>query len=57
MTCFSDPWAGCRYALDVNIERAEDVLTHKLLLAEAKDPEKRPVFRVRAVHVSWSLPF
>jgi uncharacterized protein RhaS with RHS repeats len=55
-----------RYALDVNAERAEDVLTHKSLLQNAKDPENRPTFHVRAVHVcklvfilllfsSWSL--
>jgi hypothetical protein len=57
---------SCRYALDVNAERAEDVLTHKSLLQNAKDPENRPTFHVRAVHVcklvfilllfsSWSL--
>ncbi|CAK9203622.1 unnamed protein product [Sphagnum troendelagicum] len=40
-----------RYALDVNAERAEDVLTHKSLLQNAKDPENRPAFHVRAVHV------
>jgi hypothetical protein len=40
-----------RYALDVNAERAEDVLTHKSLLQNAKDPENRPTFHVRAVHV------
>ncbi|KAH7285497.1 hypothetical protein KP509_33G031200 [Ceratopteris richardii] len=40
-----------RYALDVNVERAEDVLMHKRLLEEAKASENRPVFHVRAVHV------
>lgn len=40
-----------RYALDVHTDRAEDVLTHKRLLEEAKIPEKRPVFHVRAVQV------
>jgi hypothetical protein len=40
-----------RYALDVHTDRAEDVLTHKRLLEEAKVPEKRPVFHVRAVQV------
>ncbi|KAH7290475.1 hypothetical protein KP509_30G050000 [Ceratopteris richardii] len=40
-----------RYALDVNVERAEDVLTHKTLLELAEIPENRPVFHVRAVHV------
>ncbi|MCO5559251.1 hypothetical protein L7F22_012846 [Adiantum nelumboides] len=39
------------YALDVNIERAEDVLTHKRLLELAEAPENRPAFYVRAVHV------
>ncbi|CAN6481609.1 unnamed protein product [Victoria cruziana] len=40
-----------RYAFDVNVERAEDVLTHKKLLHLAKDPDKRPVFDVRVVQV------
>jgi isopentenyl diphosphate isomerase/L-lactate dehydrogenase-like FMN-dependent dehydrogenase len=46
-----------RYALDVNAERAEDVLTHKTLLQNAKDPENRPTFHVRAVHVCPLFPF
>ncbi|XP_047049939.1 serine/threonine-protein kinase STY46-like [Lolium rigidum] len=41
-----------RYAMDVNVERAEDVLTHKRLLGLAKDPALRPAFSVRAVQVS-----
>lgn len=40
-----------RYALDVNVERAEDVLTHKRLLQLAEDPANRPVFEVRLVQV------
>ncbi|XP_023540082.1 serine/threonine-protein kinase STY17-like isoform X1 [Cucurbita pepo subsp. pepo] len=40
-----------RYALDVNVDRAEDVLTHKRLLQLAVDPAKRPVFEVRPVQV------
>ncbi|CAL9082955.1 unnamed protein product [Musa acuminata var. zebrina] len=37
--------------IDVNVERAEDVLTHKI--AElAKEPANRPVFAVRLVQVS-----
>ncbi|CAM6085958.1 unnamed protein product [Calypogeia fissa] len=40
-----------RYALDVNTERAEDVLTHKNLLLLAETPENRPAFHVRAVHI------
>ncbi|KZV39347.1 hypothetical protein F511_17539 [Dorcoceras hygrometricum] len=38
-----------RYALDVNVERAEDVLTHKRLLDLARDPANRPAFEVRLV--------
>ncbi|KAK6924548.1 ACT domain [Dillenia turbinata] len=40
-----------RYALDVNAERAEDVLTHKRLLNLAEDPANRPAFEVRLVQV------
>ncbi|TYI88752.1 hypothetical protein E1A91_D03G005100v1 [Gossypium mustelinum] len=40
-----------RYALDVNVERAEDVLTHKRLLHLAEDPSNLPVFDVRIVQV------
>ncbi|XP_018674129.2 serine/threonine-protein kinase STY17-like isoform X1 [Musa acuminata AAA Group] len=35
------------YKLDLDVERAEDVLIHKKILEEAKDPDKRPVFHVR----------
>ncbi|XP_061355557.1 serine/threonine-protein kinase STY8-like isoform X1 [Gastrolobium bilobum] len=35
------------YGLDVNMDRAEDVLLHQSLLTLARDPEKRPVFHVR----------
>ncbi|KAG9444369.1 hypothetical protein H6P81_015709 [Aristolochia fimbriata] len=35
------------YGVDVNMDRVEDVLLHQRILAEAKDPEKRPVFHVR----------
>lgn len=41
----------CRYALDVNVERAEDVLTHKRMLHLANDPANRPAFDVRVVQV------
>ncbi|XP_062217978.1 serine/threonine-protein kinase STY46-like isoform X2 [Phragmites australis] len=41
-----------RYALDVNAERAEDVVTHQRLLEEARDPERRPALSVRVVQVS-----
>lgn len=40
-----------RYALDVNVERAEDVLAHKRLLELAEDPANRPAFQVRLVQV------
>lgn len=40
-----------RYALDVNAERAENVLTHKRLLHLAEDPANRPAFDVRLVQV------
>ncbi|GMH17102.1 hypothetical protein Nepgr_018943 [Nepenthes gracilis] len=42
------------YGLDVNIDRAEDVLLHQKLLALAKDPEKRPVFHVRFLENFWT---
>ncbi|KAJ6937211.1 hypothetical protein NC652_011766 [Populus alba x Populus x berolinensis] len=35
-----------RYALDVNVERAEDVLTHKRLLRLAHDPANRPAIEI-----------
>ncbi|KAG7022742.1 Serine/threonine-protein kinase STY46 [Cucurbita argyrosperma subsp. argyrosperma] len=40
-----------RYALDVNVERAEDVLMHKRLLQYAHDPANRPAIEVRLVQV------
>lgn len=45
----------CRYALDVNVERAEDVLMHKRLLHLAHDPNNRPAIEVRLVQVSVDL--
>jgi hypothetical protein len=39
------------YLLDVNVDKAEDVLLHQKILAEARDPEKRPAFRVRFLKV------
>ncbi|MBA0623934.1 hypothetical protein Godav_009368 [Gossypium davidsonii] len=39
------------YALDVNVERVEDVLLHQKLLEAAKDPEKRPVYHIRFLEV------
>ncbi|KAL0422948.1 UNVERIFIED_CONTAM: Serine/threonine-protein kinase STY46 [Sesamum latifolium] len=38
--------------MDVNVERAEDVLTHKRLLHLARDPANRPAFEVRLVQVA-----
>ncbi|KAF8686852.1 hypothetical protein HU200_043354 [Digitaria exilis] len=38
-----------RYALDVNAERAEDVLVHMQLLDRAKHSENQPAFSVRVV--------
>ncbi|KAH7672003.1 hypothetical protein IHE45_09G025300 [Dioscorea alata] len=35
------------YQLDVNLDKAEDVLLHRRILTEAKDPNKWPVFHVR----------
>ncbi|KAI4350242.1 hypothetical protein L6164_004715 [Bauhinia variegata] len=40
-----------RYALDVNVERAADVLMHKRLLHLAHDPANRPAMEVRLVQV------
>ncbi|KAE8724925.1 mechanosensitive ion channel protein 6-like [Hibiscus syriacus] len=37
-----------RYALDVNVERAEDVLMHKRLLHLAHDPANRPAMEVQS---------
>ncbi|XP_050365037.1 serine/threonine-protein kinase STY46-like isoform X2 [Argentina anserina] len=43
-----------RYALDVNVERAQDVLMHKRLLHMAHDPATRPAVEVRLVQVNSS---
>ncbi|XP_054777381.1 serine/threonine-protein kinase STY46-like [Prosopis cineraria] len=40
-----------RYAFDVNVERAADVLMHKRLLHLAHDPANRPAIEVRLVQV------
>lgn len=37
--------------LDVNLDKAEDVLIHQKILAEAKDPDKRPAFAVHFLRV------
>ncbi|KAI5018004.1 hypothetical protein ZWY2020_042892 [Hordeum vulgare] len=41
--------------MDVNVERAEDVLTHKRILELAGDPVQRPSFALRAVQVLSKL--
>ncbi|CAG7885934.1 unnamed protein product [Brassica rapa] len=52
-----DLWAHfnrlpARYALDVNVERAEDVVMHQRLLLSALDPHnRRPAIQVRLVQV------
>ncbi|XP_071709785.1 serine/threonine-protein kinase STY46-like isoform X2 [Rutidosis leptorrhynchoides] len=38
-----------RYALDVNLERAQEVLIHKKLLHMAYNPTTRPAFEVRPI--------
>ncbi|KAK2405517.1 ACT protein tyrosine kinase family protein [Trifolium repens] len=43
-----------RYALDVNVERAEDVLMHKRLLHLAHDPANRPQIEIRLVQLHSS---
>lgn len=40
-----------RYALDVNVERVEDVLLHKKLLEQAREPMNGLVFDVRLSQV------
>ncbi|XP_050211541.1 serine/threonine-protein kinase STY46-like isoform X2 [Mercurialis annua] len=42
-----------RYAMDVNAERAEDVLMHKRLLQSAHNPVTRPAIEVRLVQVRY----
>ncbi|XP_022769278.1 serine/threonine-protein kinase STY46-like isoform X2 [Durio zibethinus] len=44
-----------RYAFDVNVERAQDVLMHKSLLHKARDPANRPAIEVRLVQVYSAL--
>ncbi|KAI3980594.1 hypothetical protein MKX01_025159 [Papaver californicum] len=41
-----------RYALNLNVERAEDVLLHKRLLLQAHDPADRPAFEICLVQAS-----
>lgn len=48
-----------RYVMDVNVERAEDVLMHKRLLQLAENPANRPAFEVHLVQMypSWNGNF
>ncbi|KAL0438239.1 UNVERIFIED_CONTAM: Serine/threonine-protein kinase STY46 [Sesamum latifolium] len=39
------------YGLDINMDRAEDVLLHQKLLTRAKNPDNRPVFHIRFMEV------
>lgn len=43
-----------RYALDVNAERAQDVLMHKRLLQMARDPATRHAIEVRVVQGNFA---
>ncbi|KAJ0604699.1 putative protein kinase TKL-Pl-4 family [Helianthus annuus] len=42
------------YALDVNMDRVEDVLLHQKLLVLARNPENRLVFHVRLLEHFWT---
>jgi hypothetical protein len=44
-----------RYAFDVNIERVEDILLHKRLLEEAREPMNGLVFDVRHSQLTEAL--
>ncbi|XP_024970872.1 serine/threonine-protein kinase STY46-like isoform X3 [Cynara cardunculus var. scolymus] len=44
-----------RYALDVNVERAQEVLMHKKLLHMAHDPTTRPAFKARLIQLTSLL--
>ncbi|CAI9765428.1 unnamed protein product [Fraxinus pennsylvanica] len=44
-----------RYAMDVNVEKAEDVITHKRLLHLACNLDNRPAFEVRLLQLTSLL--
>ncbi|XP_042427152.1 serine/threonine-protein kinase STY46-like isoform X1 [Zingiber officinale] len=44
-----------RYALDINLERAEDVLAHKKLLELAQGPAETLAFAIRVVQAPWFM--
>ncbi|XP_042433218.1 serine/threonine-protein kinase STY17-like isoform X2 [Zingiber officinale] len=46
-----------RYGLDLNMDRVEDVLLHQKILADAEDPEKRPIFFVRFMKCIWTSAY
>ncbi|XP_057511523.1 serine/threonine-protein kinase STY17-like isoform X2 [Actinidia eriantha] len=46
-----------RYSLDVNVERAEDILMSKCLLQLAHDPVNRPAFEIRLVQITCTGMF
>ncbi|KAL6642304.1 hypothetical protein ACP70R_020485 [Stipagrostis hirtigluma subsp. patula] len=39
------------YQLDINVDKAEDVIVHQRVLVEAKDPDRRPAFHVRFLRI------
>nr|CAB3459456.1 unnamed protein product [Digitaria exilis] len=39
------------YQLDINVDKAADVLVHQNVLAEAKDPDRRPAFHVKFLRI------
>ncbi|KAL6619732.1 hypothetical protein ACP70R_034871 [Stipagrostis hirtigluma subsp. patula] len=39
------------YTINLHVDKAEDVLLHKMILDECADPDKRPVFHVRFLKV------
>lgn len=41
----------------MNIDKAEDVLIHQKVLAEAQDPDRRPAFTVRFLRVTIFFSF
>ncbi|XP_052138871.1 serine/threonine-protein kinase STY46 isoform X2 [Oryza sativa Japonica Group] len=41
------------YQLDINVDKAEDVLVHQKVLAEAKDPDRRPAFHIEEVDPTY----
>lgn len=43
------------YVLDINMDRVEDVLLHKKLLAKAKDPDDQPAFHIRFLEVHLTV--